>query len=232
MPIADAWMPTRWSAELAFGETYCTSASASSHMTPSPTRGAALRVADPLGERERAAGDHRHEALEHGAVGPFELAGASPGQLDPLLGQHGDRHARRTRPGSPASGSRRGCPRPRSRPRPVRPCRTPCRAAAASDGFAHDPTQSVWYIVWPVAGRTWPTTDPAIVGGSARRAADRRSRSRPACPIRKRVGSRCATWSRSSVVCSRTSSVSFGIGSRVLPIRAPGPAIDRESSYS
>ena len=35
-------MPTRCSAELAFGDTYCTSPSASSHITPSPTRGAAL----------------------------------------------------------------------------------------------------------------------------------------------------------------------------------------------
>ena len=35
-----------------------------------------------------------------------------------------------------------------------------------SDSFAHEPTQSVWYIVCPVAGRTWPTTSHRpVVGG-------------------------------------------------------------------
>ena len=33
-------MPTRWRADTAFGEAYCTRASASTTITPSPTRGA------------------------------------------------------------------------------------------------------------------------------------------------------------------------------------------------
>ena len=33
-------MPTRWSADTALGEAYCTLASASTTITPSPTRGA------------------------------------------------------------------------------------------------------------------------------------------------------------------------------------------------
>ena len=30
--------------------------------------------------------------------------------------------------------------------------------SSTSDSLAHVPTQSVWYIVCPVAGRTWATT--------------------------------------------------------------------------
>jgi hypothetical protein len=41
-PIGEAWMPTRCNAELALGDTYCTWDRASSTITPSPTRGAAL----------------------------------------------------------------------------------------------------------------------------------------------------------------------------------------------
>ena len=38
--------------------------------------------------------------------------------------------------------------------------------SSTSDSLAHEPTQSVWYIVWPVAGRTWATTAhrPSTVG--------------------------------------------------------------------
>ena len=45
MPTGLAWMPTRCSAELAFGDTYETVPVASRVSTPSPTRGAALESA-------------------------------------------------------------------------------------------------------------------------------------------------------------------------------------------
>ena len=49
MPTALAWMPTRCSAELAFGDRYVTRPAASRLITPSPTRGAAVESAPRAG---------------------------------------------------------------------------------------------------------------------------------------------------------------------------------------
>ena len=77
--------------------------------------------------------------------------------------------------------------------------------------LAKVPTQSVWYTVWPVAGRTWPTISQrsSLVGTYSIRSAKQKSASIPHSDIRR---FRCDTWSRSSVVLSRTRAASEAIG--------------------
>ena len=193
--------------------------SSSSTITPSPTRGAALESPTARRERERALGDHRREAVEDRQVGALQLARLTAGAARPLAGQHGDRSPPCSAPGWPASApARRSSSTDDLALGDLAGRRTPTSSTVARCSLAHDPTQSVWYIVWPVAGRTWPTISQRPVVGRRRRAAGRRSRSRRACPtptqpveVAPPVPDRACVW-------SRTSSASDGHRREVCPI--------------
>ena len=85
-----AWMPTRCSAELAFGRHVADAAVAVEphHAVADARRGA--RIADPSLERERRRPRSSARTARTDRVVPFQLARMAPSTLDPLLPQHGD----------------------------------------------------------------------------------------------------------------------------------------------
>ena len=157
-PTALALMPTRCSAETAFGDAVLhASVGVHDHHAITDARGDRGGAAAGL-EREGALGDHLREAIEDGQVGPLQLAGLSAGSRRPLLRQRRDtRPWRRTgiasirvTPGMPSTAISPSTGRPRRRPgraprsrtrwptsRPSRRCRASGRSRA--DVAHHQP---------------------------------------------------------------------------------------------
>ena len=167
--------------------------SASSRMTPSPTRGAPRRC--PVGapaRRELPRGDHPRQRVGRGDVGQLEPARRAHRRQVGMPGQHGDRRGRRARPGWPPRGP--ACRRGHSGSRLADDAgarRTPGRAAAGGPG--------------PIRRRPGRRRTPSArsSGARARPPASRPGPRAPRAPGRRRTGRTAAASPRPAGAATR-----------------------------
>ncbi len=179
-------------------------------MTPSPTRGAIAESAP------RAGYGNEPSAIipaKRSKIDTYVRSSSPGGRLERCTHSRVNtaigRPSQRT--GTASMRAESGNSSTRTSPSVISPDVNADASTDCSLTLANEPTQSVWYTVWPVAGRTWPTIShrSSFVGTYSSRSAKQKSASIPHSDIRRL---RCDTWSRSRVVLSRTSAARKAIG--------------------